>query len=119
MRSRVQLARALYREPDVLFLDEPFSGLDERLRYQLNALVKGLKGRYGFSALVVSHSIEEAVFLSDRILVLLQAPNGFPVSVEELREGLEFSSRSLDVLEAPEFRRMVARVRDVLFRDSS
>ena len=115
MRSRVQLARALHRNPEVLFLDEPFSGLDEKRRYQLNELLMRVQSQYQFSALVVSHSVEEAVFLSDRLFVLkLQAPDS-PVSVEEVREGLEFSRSSLDVLDTLEFRQVVARIRDSLF----
>ncbi|HXI25623.1 MAG TPA: ATP-binding cassette domain-containing protein [Pyrinomonadaceae bacterium] len=110
MRSRVQLARALYRRPEVLFLDEAFSALDEKLRHQLNMLLKRLRERYEFAAVMISHSVHEAVYLSDRILLLKKGDDG-STDVSEVIEGLSFSRRSRDVWDTPEFGGQVALIR--------
>ena len=67
MRSRVQLARALYHSPTILYLDEAFSAVDERMRHDLNALFLDLQQQFGFSAALVSHSVAEAATLSNRL----------------------------------------------------
>ena len=113
MRSRVQLARALYRKPRILFLDEAFSSLDEKLRYQLNLLIKRLRERYSFSAVMISHSVHEAVFLSDRLLILRKALDG-STRIVEVSDGLEFSRSSQDVWDSLNFGSKVASVRQQL-----
>jgi NitT/TauT family transport system ATP-binding protein len=110
MRSRVQLARALYRRPEVLFLDEAFSPLDEKLRHQLNMLLKRLRERYEFAAVMISHSVHEAVYLSDRILLLKKAEDG-STAVSEVNEGLSFSHSSQGVWDTPAFGSQVAAIR--------
>lgn len=69
-RMRVSIARALASNPTMLFLDEPFAALDEILRFQMNELVLALQNAQGFSCLFVTHSLYEAAYLSDRILVM-------------------------------------------------
>jgi spermidine/putrescine transport system ATP-binding protein len=69
-RQRVALARALVLEPAVLLLDEPLTGLDERLRQQLRDEIGRLHRRLGATFLAVTHSHDEALSLSDRIAVL-------------------------------------------------
>lgn len=71
MKMRVALARSLSASPDCLFLDEPFSALDERTRFELQDLLVSLLAA-GLSAVFVTHSISEAVFVSDRILIMNQ-----------------------------------------------
>ncbi|MFA4929478.1 MAG: ABC transporter ATP-binding protein [Patulibacter sp.] len=68
--QRVALARALTRDPSVLLLDEPFGALDALTRLRMQALVSRLWRDRGFSIVLVTHDVEEAVLLADRIAVL-------------------------------------------------
>jgi NitT/TauT family transport system ATP-binding protein len=74
MKMRVSIARALSREPRILLLDEPFGALDEITRNHLNEELLDWRGKAPFTALFVTHSVAEAVFLSNRILVLAANP---------------------------------------------
>ncbi|WP_420146455.1 ABC transporter ATP-binding protein [Sphingobium sp.] len=68
--QRVALARALVREPQLLLLDEPFAALDALTRYRMHDLVLSLWRRHRPAVLIVTHDVEEAIALSDRVLVL-------------------------------------------------
>jgi ABC-type nitrate/sulfonate/bicarbonate transport system ATPase subunit len=68
--QRVALARALVREPRLLLLDEPFAALDALTRIRMHALVLDLWRAHGPTALIVTHDVDEAVLLADRVLVL-------------------------------------------------
>ncbi|MDT1062570.1 ABC transporter ATP-binding protein [Paracoccus sp. CPCC 101403] len=68
--QRASLARALVREPDLLLLDEPFAALDALTRLKAQALVAELWQRHGCAVLLVTHDVEEAVLLADRVLVM-------------------------------------------------
>jgi sulfonate transport system ATP-binding protein len=68
--QRVALARALTRDPAVLLLDEPFGALDALTRLRMQALVNGLWREHGFAIVLVTHDVEEAILLADRIAVL-------------------------------------------------
>jgi sulfonate transport system ATP-binding protein len=68
--QRVALARALVREPQLLLLDEPFAALDALTRLRMQCLVAELCGRHHPGVLLVTHDVEEAILLADRVLVL-------------------------------------------------
>ncbi|MEW2318008.1 ABC transporter ATP-binding protein [Streptomyces bauhiniae] len=68
--QRVSLARALVREPDLLLLDEPFGALDALTRINAQRLVGELWQRRGCAVLLVTHDVEEAILLADRVLVM-------------------------------------------------
>jgi NitT/TauT family transport system ATP-binding protein len=80
MKMRVSIARALATHPRVMLLDEPFAALDEMTRDRLNEEILRLRVEQRWTAVFVTHSVPEAVFLSDRILVL--APNPGRVHAE-------------------------------------
>lgn len=68
--QRVALARALVREPELLLLDEPFAALDALTRIKMHALVRALVARHRPAVLLVTHDVDEAIALSDRVLVM-------------------------------------------------
>jgi NitT/TauT family transport system ATP-binding protein len=74
MRMRVSLARALVTDPNLLLLDEPFAALDDVLRQQLNEELVRLWQRSGWTGVFVTHNVAEAVFLSQRVLVMTARP---------------------------------------------
>jgi NitT/TauT family transport system ATP-binding protein len=82
MQQRVAIARALICQPKVLLMDEPFSALDALTRSSLQDLVLGLWEQLGITILFVTHDIDEAIYLSDRIYVLTKAPGRITRSLD-------------------------------------
>jgi ABC-2 type transport system ATP-binding protein len=69
-RRRLEIARALVSEPQVLFLDEPTVGLDTRIRYELLDLIAGLRSRTGMTTILTTHYLDEAERLCDRVAIM-------------------------------------------------
>jgi sulfonate transport system ATP-binding protein len=103
-RQRVALARALVREPDLLLLDEPFSSLDALTRASAQQLVADLHARHRPAVLLVTHDVEEALLLADRVLVL---DGGRIASEQELQEELGDRPRRRDDPELQRARRVL------------
>ena len=107
MRQRVSICRALIHDPDHLLMDEPFGALDALTREQMNLDLQRIWAQAGKTVFLITHSIAEAVFLGDRVIVMSARPGRviaeFPVTFAR--------PRSLDVMGAPEFGQLVTGIR--------
>ncbi|WIX84141.1 ABC transporter ATP-binding protein [Amycolatopsis carbonis] len=74
MQQRVAIARALACRPRILLMDEPFASVDAQTRADLEDLTLSVRDRFGMTILVVTHDIDESVYLSDRVIVLSRPP---------------------------------------------
>jgi NitT/TauT family transport system ATP-binding protein len=110
MRQRVAIARALLGDPKILLMDEPFGALDEITRDRLNEELLRIWRETGVTILFVTHSIYEAVFLGQQVLVLAARPG----RVRELVRIDLPEPRELAVRETPQFVAFAARLRAVL-----
>jgi NitT/TauT family transport system ATP-binding protein len=100
MQQRVTIARALAAEPRVLLLDEPFSSVDALTRGELHELLLGLWEKAGFTVVLVTHDVDEAVFLSDRIAILSARPSSI---VEVIKTELPRPRTKMHTPELPRF----------------
>jgi NitT/TauT family transport system ATP-binding protein len=112
MAQRVSLCRALITNPELLLMDEPFGALDALTRDDLSLELQRVWERYRKTVLFVTHSIREAVFLSDRVIVFSPRP---AVIARDLAIDLP-RPRSLDMQETVEFNRYCADLRASLGR---
>ena len=110
MKQRVAIARALAMEPAVLLMDEPFAALDALTRRNMQEELKALWDDVGFTVLFVTHSIEEAILVGSRILVL--SPHPGRVKAELNADHLGFKD-----IGTPEFEKLHRRIHDLLFAD--
>ncbi|MEU1195277.1 ABC transporter ATP-binding protein [Streptomyces sp. NPDC005813] len=100
MQQRVAIARALAYEPDVLLMDEPFAAVDAQTRADLEDLVRGLWRQRGITVLFVTHDIDEAVYLGQRVLILSGSPT---VVQEQLKVDLPDERDQLHTRVSPRF----------------
>ncbi|WP_345655657.1 ABC transporter ATP-binding protein [Streptomyces siamensis] len=100
MQQRVAIARALAYEPDVLLMDEPFAAVDAQTRADLEDLVRGLWRQRGITVLFVTHDIDEAVYLGQRVVILSGSPT---VVQEQLKVDLPDERDQLHTRVSPRF----------------
>jgi NitT/TauT family transport system ATP-binding protein len=106
MRMRASLARALVTHPDLMLLDEPFAALDDILRQQLNEEILRIWNRQRWTAVFVTHNVAEAVFLSQRVLVMRPRPGRIVADIEVPFEH----PRTAELRSRPEFAELTGRV---------
>jgi nitrate/nitrite transport system ATP-binding protein len=97
MRQRVGIARALAMEPKILLLDEPFGALDALTRAHLQDAVMDIHQRLGNTMIMITHDVDEAVLLSDRIVMMTNGPSArigevLSVPIERPRKRIELAS---------------------------
>jgi len=110
MQQRVSIARALSFKPSLLLMDEPFGALDEITRDSLNLHVHELWAKTGLTAVFVTHSIPEAVFLSTRIVVMSARPGRVLRTIETNLPA----NRTLEMRDTQEFVAVAHQVREAL-----
>jgi NitT/TauT family transport system ATP-binding protein len=110
MKMRVSIARALATSPKLLLMDEPFGALDEMSRDRLNEELLRLKAEQGWTGIFVTHSVEEAVFLSSQVVVFATHPGRIH---EVFAIDLPFP-RTAALRETSQFGALVAKVSHIL-----
>ena len=110
MRQRVAIARALVTHPQFLFMDEPFGALDQILRRQMNLELQRIWTETGSTALLVTHGIDEAVFLADRVVVMHANPGRI---VDVIEVGFD-RPRAPGLFSDPAFHRVCDHIAEVL-----
>lgn len=107
-RQRTAIARTLAMNPDLLLMDEPFSSLDALTREDLERLTLELRKETGLTTVIVTHNIEEAVYLGQRLLLLRQPPHHEPMVLENPEAG------EVGYRHQPHFQARCTQLRDLL-----
>jgi len=107
MQQRVSICRALVHDPKIVLMDEPFGALDAMTREKMNVELQRIQRETRKTVLLITHSIPEAVFLADRVLVMSERPG----TIAAIYDVNLPKPRSLDVLSDPEFVRLTQTIR--------
>ncbi|MCX2980795.1 ABC transporter ATP-binding protein [Halieaceae bacterium IMCC14734] len=112
MQQRVAIARSLASNPAVLLMDEPFGALDPETRWQMQSLLLDIVKKECTTVLMVSHDIEEALYLGDVVFFMGTRPGRI---LETIRPGFEKSSADRDaILDVPEYRELERDIRQMM-----
>ena len=114
MKQRVGIVRALATSPQVLLMDEPFGALDSQTRAVMQEILTNMWQRLRLSVLFITHDIEEAIFLSDRIYVMTARPGRVKA---EIKVPLP-RPRTPDMVDTPEFAALVRSIKKLIREES-
>lgn len=114
MKQRVAIARTLANEPEVLLMDEPFGALDAQTRVVMQELLADISRRTGTTILFITHDIDEAVLLGERVYVMSRRPG----TVRDVIEVSIPGERSHNSLVLPEFLETKKQIMDMLWQES-
>ena len=107
MQQRASICRALVHDPKIVLMDEPFGALDAMTRERMNVELQRIQRETGKTVLLITHSIPEAVFLADRVLVMTERPG----TIAAIYDVSLPRPRSLDVLADPVFVQLTQTIR--------
>ncbi len=113
MQQRVAIARAVVAEPRVLLMDEPFAAVDAQTRADLEDLVLRIRDEYDVTVALVTHDIDESVYLADRVLVLAANPGRV---IRDLRIELPVPREQIATKRLPEFADLRSTVFELVMR---
>lgn len=99
MQQRVQIARALVNQPEILLMDEPFGALDFQTRFQMQELLQKVCSEFNPTILFITHDVDEAIFLGDRVLVMSRRPGQIKKNIKIPFTG----SRTMETTVTQEF----------------
>jgi len=114
-QQAISILRALVSEPDVLFLDEPFSALDYEMTLLMRERLQSIYEKTGMTMILVSHDLEEAVQMADKVLLLTRRPT----QVAEIVENTLLRPRSATTLVDPEFVKLRSYCLDIFQREAN
>src|SRR6478752_7024440 len=115
MQQRASICRALVHDPKIMLMDEPFGALDAMTREKMNVELMRIQRQTGKTVLLITHSIPEAVFLADRVLVMTERPG----AIAAIYDVPLPRPRSLDSMGDPAFTELVQRIRKHFFTQSA
>jgi NitT/TauT family transport system ATP-binding protein len=115
MQQRASICRALVHDPKIILMDEPFGALDAMTRERMNVELMRIQRETGKTVLLITHSIPEAVFLADRVLVMTERPG----TIAAIYDVPLPRPRSLDTMAESVFSELVQRIRKHFFSQST
>lgn len=115
MQQRASICRALLHDPTLLLMDEPFGALDAMTREKMNLELQRIWSESKKTVLLITHSIPEAIFLSDRVIVMSERPG----SIAAIYDIDLPRPRSLDIMGTPEFAHYAKQIRVHFFSEGS
>jgi NitT/TauT family transport system ATP-binding protein len=115
MQQRTAICRALVHDPKIVLMDEPFGALDAMTRETMNLELQRIHHETGKTIVLITHSIPEAVFLADRVLVMTERPG----AIAAIYDVPLPRPRSLDAMADPAFTELVQRIRKHFFTQSA
>lgn len=114
MKQRVAIARTLANSPEILLMDEPFGALDAQTRMVMQELLAKISRETKNTILFITHDIDEAILLADRIYVMSRRPG----TIREVMEVRISGERNHEMLVLPEFLEMKRKIMDMLWQES-